>query len=173
MKKIFTLTVLMICCIITYAQKEIVENIVSIDLPKDMEKLNKQDKSLYFKNHKNTRLIAGDKFNGLTYKFGDILFQINADSGKLENDHVERAKMAQDNLNSQIPGQKYSSELKTINKNKIALFTTEKPEYNYYRIIATNETNNKIIVARMEYKKEDEIKAKKILDYFLKNLKFK
>ena len=65
------------------------------------------------------------------------------------------------------------SEVKIINKNKVAIFKTEKSDYNYYYIIATNVTNNKIIVARMEYKKDDELKAKKILDHFLKNLKFK
>ncbi|RYF16716.1 MAG: hypothetical protein EOO42_16320 [Flavobacteriales bacterium] len=102
----------------------------------------------YLRVRKGAQILNPDKFNGLTYKFGSILFQINADTGTFATDRLEKFKMAQDNLNSQIPDQKYFSELKTIN-------------------------NNKVVFATMEYKKEDESKAEKILDYFLKNLKFK
>ncbi|RYF16715.1 MAG: hypothetical protein EOO42_16315 [Flavobacteriales bacterium] len=174
MKKIFVLTALMICYFTVQAQKEIsTEKVISIDLPKTMEKLSKQGKMLYFMKRKNSRLLSGDNYKGLTYSFEDILFQVVADSGKLDHDRVERTKMAEDNMNAQITDQKYSSELLVVNKNKIVVFKREKLDYSYYEVIATNVTNNKIIVARMEYKKEDETKAKKLLDHFLKNLKFK
>lgn len=110
---------------------------------------------------------------GLTYKFGNILFQINADTGAIPRDRLEKFKMTQDNFVSQIPNLKYLSELKTFSDKRVVLISTESADICYYHIMAGNRANNKILFATMEYYKTDEIQAKNFLNYFLNHLKFK
>lgn len=98
---------------------------------------------------------------------------INTGTGRFENDRLERFKMGHDQLNSQITGQKYASELKVINGNKILLFKKETSNFCYYRVMSVNRENNKSLFATIEYKKIDEAKATVLLNYFLNHLKFK
>jgi hypothetical protein len=173
MKKIIILLVLTTWCFFAKAQETRVEKTISLSLPQGSEKPNDQVLSAYLKNRKNTQALKPDKFNGLTYKFGSIIFQINGDTGKFASNRLEQFKRNEDNLMSKIEGANYSSELKTINNNKVVIIKTQSKDYHYYRFMAINKDNNKVVFATMEYNEADEEKAKAILNHVLNKLRFK
>jgi len=173
MKKIIFLYALLVCCFIARGQETQTEKNIVLNLPQGNEKPAKQAILSYLKTRKNTQIINPETPNVLTYRFGDILFQINADSGMIPKDRLEKFKMVRDNFSTQVPGQKYSSELKTLKNYRAVLIKTQTEDFCYYRFMAVNNANNKIVFATMEYNKTEEAKAKSILEHILNHLKFK
>ena len=173
MKKIIFLYALLVCCFIARGQETQTEKNILLDLPQGSEKPGKQAILSYLKTRKNTRIINPETPNVLTYRFGDILFQINGGSSTFAKDRLEMFKMGMDHLNAQITDRKYSSELKTLKSYRAVVINIQTEDLCHYRFMAINNANNKGAFATIEYNKTEEAKAKSILDHILNHLKFK
>ncbi len=181
MKRIIILIALATCCYKVKAQEKSFDHIVNLSLPKDIEKPDKQKLESFMQKHKNSKIDLKTK-KGNIYIIDNILIQFNAGSGVVEKNAygsnktlLEDTKRFYDDLNLQIQIQKnYSSEIKIINNYKVLITQYDNLEsYSYYLMNGVNNTNDKTFALRLEYKKEDKVKAATIVDHILKNMRFK
>ena len=111
---------------------------------------------------------------GNIYKIYNIVIKVNAGCSKVAANFLEESKNFSDELAPQITTQKnYSSKIISNNNSRSLLIHYDSIDFSYYSIQSVNLDNNKTAIARIEYKKEDELKASKIVDHILKNMRFK
>lgn len=181
MKKIIIIIVLAVCSYTIKAQEKSFDKIVSFSLPKDIEKTDKENLESFINKRKNSQIDLKTN-RGNLYKTGNILIQFNAGSVKIEKNAdgsnrklLQDQKRFYDDYATQISTQKnYSSVIKAINNYTVLITNYDNVEsYSYFLLYGVNNSNDKTFTIRLEYKKEDETKASKIVELFLKNMRFK
>lgn len=162
------------------AQEKRFDSIVDPGLPKEVKYLDEQKRQAFAREKPKLDIVSKlNKSN--TYRMGNILIKANAVSNeRIENKEkpsgvpLEEWKRSSDRSNVEYPNPDYSSEIRKIGNGKILIMHFGELEGVYqYFIAGDNLSYDKRFVITIDYEKKDAVKAKKLVEHILKNVKFK
>ena len=155
-------------------QQTTIHNVVTITLPKNVEKLTEEKLYALKPGEGKSSPISHEYFNGETYKGKDILIQLNAGSIEPKPNYLEQEKRGIDYLFSLSQPQVYSSSIKHFRNQSVVVanFEDAGKDKGYFLIRSYNKTGDSILVGTLEYSKGKREAAEKALDNMLTSIKF-
>jgi hypothetical protein len=173
MKKLIITLGLILSVSFAYSQETNVEKNLIIEVPTGFVKQSNQELRAFLANRNSKRIVKSESFSGRTYRFNDIIFQINAGKAPEDKNHLENVKKGDERLYRDIPNANYHSEIKNINGNQLLITEYQIGGLKYKRFEMINKERTKITIGTFEYKAGDEAKVKMILARFVTNTRFK
>jgi|SRR6185312_9490456 len=179
MKKTVFLMLSVIYSITTSAQQTQLSSSISINIPSDAQKLNKNEALAHarkkFNNDKIALLSVGQIRDDHVYKIRDILVSLNVSDAKLKvnNTYLSDLKKGFDALTKRGNATNYTSNLRKINNNNVLITNEIQGNVGYCYFYCLNANHTREITGALHYSKEDAIEAEAILDQLLNSIKFK
>ncbi len=180
MKKIVFITLSILYSIICFGQQlqvqsVIVDNIASVDIPTNAQKVSKTEAlSHVAKKFNNNKIIVNSvsrRKDGNMYVVDGVLVTVLTDNHQTKEGHLAEIKKGLDELYKD--DKTYNSTLKTINNRSILVVNYEMGGVGVYRFFSFNETNSKAITGVLEFDKTDANKATAIVNSMIKGIKYK
>ncbi len=156
-------------------QQTTIHNVVTVTLPKNVEKLTKEKLAALKPNKGKSSPIAHEHFKGETYRGKSILIQLNAAFTVPKPNFLEKKKEETDYLLSLSQPQVYSSSIKHFQNQSVVVanFEDAGKDKGYLLFRSYNRSGDSILVGTLEYEKGKKKEAEKTLDEILKSVKFK
>jgi hypothetical protein len=176
MKKInFIISIaLLVYCNIANAQQITLNKDVNINLPKNTQKITKEEALQHVtKTFNNDKIlynsISRRRFDNV-YKINNVLISLFTDNQKVNGDHLYLTKKGFDELFKE--NHTYSATLKSVNDYSALIINYSLVNVYYYRLFCYNKDNSKAVTGILEYNQSDAIQAKTILDELIKGIRF-
>jgi hypothetical protein len=176
MKKIFFLVFSVIYSISAVGQQTItLNNLVSVTLPKGVEKVSKEQAIT----HVNTKFHTTNKMlvnlistrnKASIYKIDDVLVSLFTDNHSVQSGHLLKIKKGFDEMSA--IDKTYTSTLKKINNNSVLIMSSIRGGTGRYNFTCYNSSNTKATTGIIEFNNEDRDEASNILNQILNSIKF-
>lgn len=165
------LPILIISSVAGFGQQVLTTELVKINLPTGLYKLNeKQVNSLPVLKGSEGAISLRAPY---IYKIDNILlsfFNVNSDRN---NTDLVRQKRFMDYLNSgKYPPKDYNSIIKKVNNKEVLIVNYTINGMGKYRFFASNELSNLMLSGKMEFPKTEAKKAEEVLNDVLANIQF-
>ena len=153
-------------------QQIVLSNTANITPSKKLEKFNKeQARSFAVKRFKNDKVALSALTNSdHTYVVDSVLVTLYYENGRVSANHLSELKKGWDYQWGKLTG--YTSNLETINNNKILVFYYPIHNVGYYNFQCWNNTYTKVVSGSLQFDMTDKAKANIVLADMLKNIKF-
>lgn len=175
MKKISILIIGILYCFTAMSQQISMSDIVSIKLPKGIEKLTKEKFRSTVMSSAQRSAIDTKIGKGDFYKLNRGLMVLYSIQGITPKNYLEQAAnglKAMSSLSGDLPPN-YKSEIKAINNYRVLVVQYDSESLHVYRFFAVNNTHTNSLNGIMEFNISEKDKETAILDEMLKSIKFK
>ncbi|SDM70647.1 hypothetical protein SAMN05421813_12046 [Daejeonella rubra] len=147
-----------------------INEIVSFSLPSGSVELTLEKRESAKKPGKKSEINI-DKTKGSLFKVNESFFILTGGVGNMSANFLEEHKRGFDDLLKKRPN--YNSVIKKFNNYQVFIMTYDGADFSYVRFTAVNNNRDSALGGVFEYDKTDKDKVGKIVDDFLKGLKFK
>lgn len=177
MKRIVFLVFCIIYSISAAGQQVItLNNLVSIGLPKEAEKISKEQAIVHVstKFHTNSNMMINSishRNKASIYKVDNVLVSLFTDNHSVQASHLLELKKGFDEMSAVDEG--YTSTLKKINGISILVLSYPRGGTGRYNFYSFNSGNSKAITGIIEFNNADKNEASDILNQLLNSIKFK
>jgi hypothetical protein len=153
-------------------QQATIHNIVTVTLPKNVEKLTAEKLAALKPKNGKTSPISHEQSKGDSYKGKNFLIQLNAASTTPKPNYLEQEKREMDDLFSLSQPQVYSSSIKHFQNHSVVITNYERGGDNkgYFLFKSYNNRGDSILVGILEYNKGNIEVAGKTLDDMLTSI---
>ncbi|MEJ8757702.1 hypothetical protein WG947_11875 [Pontibacter sp. H259] len=177
MKKIIALTILglLVYMNVFSQQQATIHGVVTITLPKNVEKLTKEELVAQKPDKGKSSPIVLENFKGETYKLKDILIQLNAASIAPKPDLLVQQKKEIDDLYSFSQPQFYSTSIERLQNHSVLITNFDNPQDSkgYFIFKCYNKSGNSVLIGTLEYDQINKKVAQKNLNQIIQSIKFK
>jgi len=157
------------------AQKLATKDVISFTLPKHSKSLTNVKRTANTVINKRSNIERRKDGTGELYEVDNVLIFVNAVIGETESNHLGIGRI-NDLLNTKLKWVKWTvGEIHTLNNYEYYTSTYEYPEdpKTYVLLHAVDKAHTKALSGSAEYLKTDKEKGEKVLNDFLKSMKFK
>jgi len=175
MNRYFLGLITLLLSITAQAQKPATKDVISFTLPKHSKNLTNVRRAANTVINNNSNIERRKDGTGELYEVDSVLIFVNAMVGETESNHLEMGRAA-DLLNTKLKWIKWTvGEIQTLNNYEYYTSTYEYPEdpKTYVLFYAVDKAHTKALSGSAEYLQTDRKKGEKVLNDFLKSMKFK
>jgi len=175
MNRYFLGLITLLLPITTQAQKLATKDVIDFTLPKQSKNITKVKRAANTTVNEHSNIDTRNEEIGEAYQIDNVLIFVNAVVGETENNYMSIAR-ANSLTHTKVKGIKWTvGEIQTLNNYEYYTSTYEYPEdpKTYVLFYAVDKDHTKGLSGSVEYLQTDKKIGEKVLNDFLKSMKFK